>query len=95
MKLLAEGGLAVEHQFSDGQARYEPFREGHHHDHIICQTCGRIVEFEDGVIEERQEAVAERMGFRVASHRLEIYGDCINTECEFRPKGLADEAIRA
>jgi Fur family ferric uptake transcriptional regulator len=82
MKLLAEGGLAVEHQFADGQTRYEPAEEGEHHDHIICVKCGRIVEFEDSVIESRQEAIAAREGFRVASHKLEIYGECLSEECE-------------
>ncbi|MBW1877833.1 MAG: transcriptional repressor [Deltaproteobacteria bacterium] len=81
MKLLAEGGLAVEHQFADGQARYEPAEEGEHHDHIICLRCGRIVEFEDPVIESRQNAIASREGFRVSSHKLEIYGECLDTEC--------------
>lgn len=84
MKLLADGGLATEHQFADGQARYEPAEEGHHHDHIICIQCGRIVEFEDNVIESRQDSIAERMGFRVAAHRLEIYGDCLREDCAAR-----------
>lgn len=86
MKLLADGGLAVEHQFADGQARYEPAEEGHHHDHIICVECGRIVEFEDDEIERRQDDIAERNGFRVAAHKLEIYAQCLREPCEFRKK---------
>lgn len=82
MKLLAEGRLAIEHQFADGQARYEPAEEGEHHDHIICVRCGRIVEFEDPVIEARQNAIAAREGFHVVSHKLEIYGECLDPHCE-------------
>lgn len=84
MKLLADGGLAVEHQFADGQARYEPAAEGEHHDHLVCIECGRIVEFEDDTIERRQDAIAERLGFRVTSHKLEIYGECITEDCPYR-----------
>lgn len=86
MKLMVEGGLAHEHQFADGQARYEPEEEGQHHDHIICRECGRIVEFEDPEIERRQDAIAERHGFHVVAHKLEMYADCLRDPCEYRPK---------
>ena len=77
MKLLAESGLASEHKFSDGQeSRYEPKSEGEHHDHLICQRCGLIVEFEDHEIERLQTAIAARFGFEVRAHRHEIYGVC-------------------
>jgi Fur family transcriptional regulator, ferric uptake regulator len=76
VKLFAEAGVAVERHFSDGQTQYEPAVVGEHHDHLICRTCGRIFEFEDDVIEERQRQVAERLGLRIVSHRLELYGEC-------------------
>ena len=76
MKLLKECGLVIERHFGDGVTRYEPVREGEHHDHLICTSCGDIVEFEDESIEERQEAVALRYGFVVQSHKHEIYGLC-------------------
>ncbi len=86
MKLMTESGVALEHRFADtGQTRYEPNLEGDHHDHIICVTCGRIVEFEDHAIEERQEAVAKHYGFAVRKHRHEIYGECTTPSCEYRP----------
>ncbi len=75
MKLLAECGLAVVRQFEDGQTRYEP-APAHHHDHLICKSCGRIVEFENPRIEELQLRVARSHGFEVESHRLELYGRC-------------------
>jgi Fur family ferric uptake transcriptional regulator len=81
MKLMSESGLASEHKFAEGQeARYEPAFEGEHHDHLICVRCGRIVEFEDDGIEARQHEIAASHGFRVTSHRHEIYGMC--GDCE-------------
>ena len=88
MKLLAESGLAVEHKFDDDHARYEPAHDGDHHDHLICTRCGHIIEFEDDEIEERQEAIARRYGVRVASHRHEIYGECLRDPC---PQELASK----
>ncbi len=82
MRLLADGGLAIEHQFDDGHARYEPATEGEHHDHIICKKCGKIIEFEHDEIERLQEEVARAHGMRVLSHRHEIYGECVDPECE-------------
>lgn len=76
MKLLKECGLVIERHFGDGVTRYEPLRDGEHHDHLICTSCGDIVEFEDESIEERQLAVALRHGFVVQSHKHEIYGLC-------------------
>lgn len=75
MKLLTECGLAVERHFRDGEARYES-TEGQHHDHLICERCGRIVEFEEAGIEALQAQVAERLGFRFTGHKMELYGVC-------------------
>jgi Fur family ferric uptake transcriptional regulator len=76
MKLLADCGLAHARHFGDGQTRYEPAMRRHHHDHLICTSCGTIVEFESERIEELQDRVARRHGFAVEHHRLEIYGRC-------------------
>ena len=76
MKLLKECGLVIERHFGDGVTRYEPLHDGEHHDHLICTSCGDIVEFEDEEIEERQETVATRYGFVIQSHKHEIYGLC-------------------
>lgn len=80
MKLLADAGLALEHRFGEESVCYEPAGQDHH-DHLICTRCGRIIEFEDEVVELRQEAVAKELGFRVASHRHEIYGECLRDPC--------------
>lgn len=81
MKLLTECGLAVERHFRDGEARYES-SEGHHHDHLICERCGKIVEFEEERIEALQTDVARRLGFRITGHKMELYGIC--RECQSR-----------
>ncbi|MFT6817921.1 MAG: Fur family ferric uptake transcriptional regulator [Myxococcota bacterium] len=85
MKLLADGGLATEHQFADGHARFEPAEEGEHHDHLICLTCGHILEFESDAIEQAQDRIAADYQMKVKSHRHEIYAECLRTNCVHRP----------
>ena len=77
MKLLTEADVAVERRFGDGQVRYElAHGDDEHHDHLICVDCGLIVEFEDEMIERRQEAVAIANGMQIRAHRLVIWGKC-------------------
>ncbi len=80
MKLLSESGLAHARNFGDGQTRYEAAVGRHHHDHLICTNCGTIVEFENDRIEAMQDAVARRHGFKVTSHKMELYGLCKNCQ---------------
>jgi Fur family ferric uptake transcriptional regulator len=93
LKLLKECGLAAERHFDDGQARYEPSQdEAEHHDHIICERCGKIVEFNSEELERQQERIARFLGFVISRHRMELYGIC--TDCRTgrpgkrRPKGV-------
>ena len=79
LKLFAECGIAEQRHFGDGQTRYEATSHDEHHDHLICITCGKIVEFEDSRIEKLQEHVALQHGFSIVRHRLELYGYC--TKC--------------
>ena len=74
MKLLCEAGLAHEQHFEDGVTRYEI--EHDHHDHLVCLRCGKIVEFECEMIEETQNEIADRYGYRLLRHRHELYGHC-------------------
>ncbi len=76
VRLLRECGLAAERHFHDGEARFENVEEEEHHDHLICERCGRIVEFSNQAIEELQEKVAQNLGFVVSRHKMEIYGIC-------------------
>lgn len=68
-------GLICRHKFDGDQALYE-LNEGAHHDHIMCVKCGLIEEFVDEVIETRQKAIADRLGFDITDHTLYLYGIC-------------------
>ncbi len=97
MKLMSESGLASEHRFAEaGLSRYEVAHDGDHHDHLICMQCGRIIEYEDSEVERRQEETAARLGFRVVSHRHEIYGECTRDPCPDRiPHGANPSGTRS
>lgn len=82
MKLLVECDLAEARQFQDGQTRYEVSDDdGHHHDHLICTKCGKIIEFVDDRIEQLQVEVAASFGFTVSDHKMELYGICDDPAC--------------
>jgi Fur family transcriptional regulator, ferric uptake regulator len=76
LRLLQECGVAAARQFGDGVTRYEPILAQSHHDHLICTSCGVIVEFENPEIELLQLEVARRHRFATESHRMELYGRC-------------------
>ena len=86
LNLLAEAGLAEQKQFGEGRFVYEINVPGAHHDHLICLDCGTVIEFENHDIERLQEAEATRQGFRLTSHRLDLYGHCTRTACDRRAK---------
>ncbi|HSH42232.1 MAG TPA: ferric iron uptake transcriptional regulator [Arenicellales bacterium] len=68
-------GLVIRHNFEGGRSVFELDDEGHH-DHIVCVECGRVFEFYDRTIEERQRKVAENAGFVLQDHSLHMYGVC-------------------
>ena len=76
MKLLKECDFAEEQHFADGHTRYENADQEDHHDHILCDECSMIVEFADDDIERMQEEIADRLGFVLTHHRMELYGIC-------------------
>ena len=73
VKLFEEAGLLDKHEFGDGRARYED-AERDHHDHLIDVSTGKVIEFVDPEIEELQERIAARLGYRLIGHRLELLG---------------------
>ena len=83
LKLLKECELVYERHFNDGQARYEPV-SSRHHDHFICERCGRIIEFENARIEKLQEAVARDLGVVLTRHKMELYGLCPDCRAQIR-----------
>jgi Fur family ferric uptake transcriptional regulator len=68
-------GLVIRHNFEGGRAVFE-LNQGHHHDHMVCVECGKVFEFTDPAIENRQRKVAENAGFVMEEHSLYIYGMC-------------------
>lgn len=78
-------GLVTRHHFEDGMAVFE-LNHGTHHDHIVCLDCGRVEEFMDSGIEERQNAVAQRLGFSIQDHSLILYGHCRRNNCANKKK---------
>jgi Fur family transcriptional regulator, ferric uptake regulator len=73
VKLLEDVGIIERHDFRDGRSRYEAAPEDHH-DHLIDLRTGEVIEFANEEIEKLQEEIAERLGFRLVDHRLELYG---------------------
>ena len=73
VKLLQEAGILTKHDFKSGKARYEAMDESHH-DHLIDIKTGKIIEFVDEEIEKLQNKVAEKYGYKLVDHKLELYG---------------------
>ncbi len=73
VKIFEEAGILVKHDFKAGKARYEQIRESHH-DHLIDVKTGEIIEFVDEEIEKLQKKVAEKYGYKLVDHKLELYG---------------------
>ena len=73
VKLFEEAGILTKHDFKGGKARYEELPDNHH-DHLIDVQSGEIVEFVDDEIEKLQKMVAEKLGYQLLDHKLELYG---------------------
>lgn len=76
-------GLVTRHHFENGMAVFE-LNRGDHHDHIVCLDCGRVEEFMDTGIEERQKAIATQAGFEIHDHSMILYGRCRKPNCPSR-----------
>ncbi len=79
VRLFEEAGILDRHDFGDGRARYEAAPEAHH-DHLIDVETGRVIEFVDPELEALQRQIAERLGFRLVDHRMELYGVRLDRE---------------
>jgi Fur family ferric uptake transcriptional regulator len=80
LALLTKSGLALEMDFGDGQKRYESSFMSAHHDHMVCTECGKIIEFNHPLIEKYQEEIAIDNGFKITSHKLDLFGHCSNCQ---------------
>jgi Fur family transcriptional regulator, ferric uptake regulator len=73
VRLFEEASILERHDFGDGRARYEEVPESHH-DHLIDVESGKVIEFRNDQVERLQREIAERLGFKLVDHRLELYG---------------------
>jgi Fur family ferric uptake transcriptional regulator len=78
-----QAGLLSRNHFETGKSVFE-LNQGNHHDHLVCLTCGRVEEFFDAEIEERQNAIARSRGFDLQEHSLALYAACVKTDCPHR-----------
>jgi Fur family ferric uptake transcriptional regulator len=85
LELLIESGLVRAHDFGEGFRRYEPMPAQAHHEHLICERCGRVVEFQNERLERMLPVIADEHGFQHQRHRVEIYGVC--RECRQQELG--------
>jgi Fur family ferric uptake transcriptional regulator len=89
LELLVDAGVVGRVRIGESGYRYERLRAGDHHDHLICNDCGRVIEFREPRIESLQEEVAERYGFVLLSHSHQMRGICRN--CRPRADRAGDE----
>jgi Fur family ferric uptake transcriptional regulator len=85
LEVLVESGLVRENDFGQGFKRYEPMPTQAHHEHLICERCGRVVEFQNERLERMLPIIADEHGFQHGRHRVEIYGVC--RDCRRRELG--------
>ena len=80
-----QAGLLRRSNFESGKAVFE-LNEGRHHDHLVCLDCGRVEEFYDAEIEQRQRTVTTALGFALQEHSLSLYARCTKADCVHRGK---------
>ncbi|GBL02786.1 ferric iron uptake transcriptional regulator [Glaciecola sp. KUL10] len=80
-----DAGILNRHHFEGGKSVFE-ISHKQHHDHLVCLSCGKVFEFEDEVIERRQEEIAARHNMKLTNHSLYLYGECTDSNC-----GLKEE----
>ena len=77
VRLFEEAGILERHEFGDGRSRYEAASDAHH-DHLIDVESGKVIEFVDDELEALQRRIAEKLGFRLVDHRMELYGVAVD-----------------
>ena len=81
-----DAGIVTRHHFEGGKSVFELATQ-HHHDHLVCLDCGKVIEFSDEMIEQRQKDIAARYNVRLTNHSLYLYGHCMDGDCN------ADETL--
>ncbi|GAA03603.1 ferric iron uptake transcriptional regulator [Photobacterium leiognathi] len=75
-----DAGIVTRHHFEGGKSVFELATQ-HHHDHLVCLDCGKVIEFSDDIIEERQKQIAASFNVRLTNHSLYLYGHCMKGDC--------------
>ncbi len=86
-----DAGIVTRHHFEGGKSVFELATQ-EHHDHLVCLDCGRVIEFSDEMIENRQREIAQKHNIRLTNHSLYLYGHCIEGDCKENPSLHGDEA---
>lgn len=76
-----DAGILNRHHFEGGKSVFEISHKDHH-DHLVCLKCGKVIEFEDDIIEERQEMIAKQHNIKLTHHSLYLYGECTEGNCD-------------
>lgn len=76
-----DAGIVARHHFEGGKSVFE-LATLQHHDHLVCLDCGKVIEFRDDIIEQRQKEIANKYNIRLTNHSLYLYGHCINGNCK-------------
>jgi Fur family ferric uptake transcriptional regulator len=76
-----DAGILNRHHFEGGKSVFEISQKAHH-DHLVCLSCGKVFEFEDNVIERRQDQIAAQHDMKLTNHSLYLYGECKRADCE-------------
>lgn len=76
-----DAGILIRHHFEGGKSVFEISHKDHH-DHLVCLKCGKVIEFEDDIIEQRQEEIAKQNNIRLTHHSLYLYGECADGNCD-------------
>lgn len=83
-------GLVCRHYFEGGHSVFE-IDQGQHHDHLVCVKCGRVDEFVDELIEQRQQVIAQQYGYEMTDHSLHLYGVCAECAAKAAEEESSDE----
>ena len=78
-----DAGIVTRHHFEGGKSVFE-LANRHHHDHLVCLKCGKVIEFTDNLIEKQQKIIAEKYGIKLSHHSLYLYGEPIDGQCKHK-----------
>jgi Fur family transcriptional regulator, ferric uptake regulator len=78
-----DAGIVTRHHFEGGKSVFELANQ-HHHDHLVCLTCGEVIEFNDDLIEKQQKLIAQKYGIKLTNHSLYLFGESVDGKCKHK-----------